>query len=272
MHRLVWLAILIVSARPASAQEDLTPAAWAKVAGPKAGPPHAIGGYSSGCIEGAVALPLTGDGFRVARPERHRVFGHPLLIDLLRGLGGQVKKLGLGLLSIGDLGQARGGPAPTGHASHQTGLDVDIWFLPPVAGKALSMIDATRTKTSPYFGPKVARLLALAAADPHVDRIFVHPVLKRALCEGTKGPWLQKIRPWWGHDDHFHVRLACPPDSPDCVAQPSLPAGDGCGELAWWFDAKAQADREKAHQGYSSKVGAAAPSLPEKCRGLVTLP
>src|SRR6478672_3579122 len=133
--RSVTLAILISVAgppAPASAQEDLSPAAWAKLAAPSAGAPHAIGGYSSGCIEGAVALPLTGDGFRVARPERHRVFGHPLLIDLLRGLGGQVKKLGLGLLSIGDLGQARGGPAPTGHASHQTGLDVDIWFLPPV--------------------------------------------------------------------------------------------------------------------------------------------
>jgi penicillin-insensitive murein endopeptidase len=262
--------LLLLIATPAWAQ-DLGPAAWAAKHAPTTGAAHAIGGYSSGCIEGAVALPLTGDGFRVARPERQRVFGHPLLIGMLRGLGAQVKKLGLGVLSIGDLGQARGGPAPTGHASHQTGLDVDIWFLPPVAGKALSMIDATRTRTSPFWGPKVARLLALAAADPHVDRIFVHPVLKRALCEGAseKAPWLQKIRPWWGHDDHFHVRLACPPDSPDCQAQSALPAGDGCSELAWWFDAKAQADREKAHQGYSSKVGAAAPSMPEKCRALV---
>ena len=40
----------------------------------------AIGGYSAGCIDGAVALPKIGDGFRVAKPERNRVFGHPLLV------------------------------------------------------------------------------------------------------------------------------------------------------------------------------------------------
>jgi len=28
-----------------------------------------------------------------------------------------------------DLGQPRGGPTLSGHRSHQSGLDVDIWFL-----------------------------------------------------------------------------------------------------------------------------------------------
>ena len=35
---------------------------------------------------------------------------------------------GLPVFYVGDMAQPRGGPLPFGHASHQTGLDVDIWF------------------------------------------------------------------------------------------------------------------------------------------------
>ena len=208
------------------------PTPWALFRTPTLHPPRAIGGYSAGCIDGAVALPLRGVGFRVAKPERHRIFGHPLLVDMIRDLGKHLLALHLPPLSVGDLGQPRGGPAPTGHASHQTGLDVDLWFLPPVAGQALSMVDRARMQPSPRFTAKVMRMLMLAASDVRVERIFVNPILKRAMCERTAGAadrsWLHKLRPWWGHDDHFHVRLACPADSPQCTPQAPLPPGDGC--------------------------------------------
>jgi len=265
------------AARPAVAptsapRATAAPTPWALFKTPTLHPPRAIGGYSAGCIEGAVALPLVGDGFRVAKPERHRIFGHPLLVGMIRDLGKHLVELGLPPLSVGDLGQPRGGPAPTGHASHQTGLDVDLWFLPPLHGEAQSMVDRAHMQPSPKFTAAVVRELMLAALDARVERIFVNPILKRALCERTAGQadrgWLQKLRPWWGHDDHFHVRLACPADSPACTPQAPLPPGDGCGELAWWFDEKAQADREKGHQTYAAKVGAA-PVLPEGCRVLL---
>jgi penicillin-insensitive murein DD-endopeptidase len=266
------LVILVLMLASAARADDRPPTPWAMFKLPTKNPARAIGGYSAGCIDGAVALPLTCDGFRVAKPERHRIFGHPELVELIEGLGHKLASLHLPPLSVGDLGQPRGGPAPTGHASHQTGLDVDLWFLPPVHGQAVSMIDATRTKPSPLFTQAVMRLLQLTALDPHVDRIFVHPVLKRAVCERTAADgdrsWLRKLRPWWGHDDHFHVRLSCPPDSPLCIAQAPLPPGDGCGELAWWFDKKAQEDREKSHATYSAKVGAA-PALPDGCNALL---
>src|ERR1700761_2549400 len=101
-------------------------------------------------------------------------------------------------------------------------------------------------KPSARFGPKVARMIELAAEDARVERLFLNPLLKRALCERTTGDrrWLQKVRPWWGHDDHFHVRLACPADSPECVPQPPLPPGDGCDALGWWLNPAAQADRD----------------------------
>jgi penicillin-insensitive murein endopeptidase len=247
------------------------PTPWSLFRTPAPGPARAIGGYSAGCIEGAAELPLRGPGFLVARPERHRVFGHPLLVAMVRTLAESLTKLHLGTLSVGDLAQPRGGPAPSGHASHQSGLDVDLWFEPPNGKETVSMVDAKSGRPSPKFTDRMARLVELAASDARVDRLFVNPILKRALCErgGAARDWLRKVRPWWGHDDHFHVRLACPADSPECSPQSALPPGDGCDGLAWWFDPKAQEARKKEHASYSQKVGAT-PPLPERCNTLAS--
>src|SRR5260370_166588 len=77
-----------------------------------------------------------------------------------------------------------------------------------------------------------------AAEDPLAERGFVNAAIKKKLCEGagTDRAWLQKVRPYWQHDYHFHVRIKCPDDSATCKHQDPVPAGDGCGkELDWWF-------------------------------------
>ena len=68
---------------------------------------------------------------------------------------------------------------------------------------------------------QVIGLLRTAASDENVSRIFVHWVIKNQLCRDVKGDraWLRKIRAWWGHDRHFHVRLTCPKASKDCKNQ-----------------------------------------------------
>jgi penicillin-insensitive murein endopeptidase len=81
-------------------------------------------------------------------------------------------------------------------------------------------------------------LIRAAAGDPETERVFVHPAIKQALCLHAAGDraWLTKVRPWWGHDDHIHVRLAGPPGDALCRAQAPPPPGDGCGaDLAWWL-------------------------------------
>jgi len=108
-------------------------------------------------------------------------------------------------------------------------------------------------------------------ADSRVDRVFINPVIKRALCEANPAPnraWLRKLRPWWGHDEHFHVRLACPEDSAACSAQPPLPAGDGCAEVEWWLSAEAAEERAKKATTYQKRVGAK-PELPAACSALL---
>ncbi|BBL70639.1 penicillin-insensitive murein endopeptidase [Methylogaea oryzae] len=216
---------------------------------PSAGPPRSIGSPANGCLAGALALPFDGPGYSVVRTPRERYYGHGQLLDYVKNLGIRAAETGLGTLLVGDMSQARGGPMPYGHSSHQHGLDVDVWFQvaprPPFSpldalrdpGVQPSLLNPSRKDLSPalWNGSQTA-LLRLAANAESADRIFVNPVIKRELCRSAPGAWLRKLRPWHGHDDHFHVRLACPADSPSCQPQAPLPAGDGCGaELDWWF-------------------------------------
>ena len=235
-----------------------TAADWAKITSPTFSNSQSIGTYTSGCVTGATSLPLQGTGFQVMRLSRQRFYGHPLLINFLQHLGQLSSQYQLGTLLIGDLGQPRGGPTLSGHRSHQSGLDVDIWFLLSATANqrlltneeretwsANSVVNPnTETVDLRQWLPANARILQLAAEQPEVERVFVNPAIKQALCEqksSDSAAWLRKIRPWWKHDDHFHVRLKCPDNSPNCQKQEPLPAGDGCDAgLAWWFSAEAK--------------------------------
>ncbi|WP_328590348.1 penicillin-insensitive murein endopeptidase [Veronia nyctiphanis] len=80
-------------------------------------------------------------------------------------------------------------------------------------------------------------LIKTAALDSRTERIFVHPVIKEKLCSEATGNrnWLRKVRPWFGHNYHMHVRLKCPEGDKRCISQALPPPGDGCGaELISW--------------------------------------
>ncbi|WP_186398605.1 penicillin-insensitive murein endopeptidase, partial [Stappia sp. P2PMeth1] len=216
---------------------------------------RAIGSYARGCLAGATALAVDGPTWQVMRLSRNRNWGHPHLVAMLQRLAGDAPALGWSGLLVGDLAQPRGGPMTSGHSSHQIGLDADIW-LTPMPGRTLSREEReTMTAISMLKGPSElpgadrgvdpakwtdshARLIRRAAQDPQVSRIFVHPGIKQALCRfetGERG-WLRKVRPWWGHHYHFHVRIACPAGSVGCKDQDAPPPGDGCGaELVSWL-------------------------------------
>lgn len=223
--------------------------------------PQSIGKYTSGCLRGAATLAPNGRGYQVMRLSRQRYFGHPNLVMFIENMGQAAQNYRLGTLLIGDLGQARGGPTLTGHRSHQTGLDVDIWYL---LAQEAEKRELTASEREHWGAPSVLttranginpaqwsqaneKILETAARMPEVDRIFVNAHIKKALCE-NKAPhdWLQKIRPWFAHADHFHVRLKCPSSDRYCEKQEPIPSGDGCGaDLAWWFSAEAQMPSKK---------------------------
>lgn len=211
---------------------------------------RSIGSYARGCLAGAVALPVDGPAWQVMRLTRNRNWGHPNLIAFLERFAGDARAGGWPGLLVGDMAQPRGGPMTTGHASHQIGLDADIWLTPmpdrTLTGderetmSAVSMLKpGTREIDPDRWSESRVTLIRQAASDDAVARIFVNPAIKKALCDGTPAadrPWLHKVRPWYGHDFHFHVRLACPPGVDDCKDQDAPPPGDGCGaDLAWWL-------------------------------------
>ncbi|WP_301099568.1 penicillin-insensitive murein endopeptidase [Otariodibacter sp.] len=222
---------------------------WEKIKTPVAGAAQSIGGYSNGCIIGAEPLALKGDGYQVIRSSKNRYYGHPKLLRYLINLGQRAKASGLPPILIGDMGMPAGGRFSSGHASHQTGLDADIWLkFGPMddktaknpAGLATIMVDRTaKVVDERLWTANHTQLIKLAASDDNVDRIFVNPAIKVKLCNtaGNDRGWLRKIRPWFGHDSHFHVRLGCPADAKQCENQAPPPAGDGCGaELYSWFE------------------------------------
>lgn len=252
VKRALTVALLLLSAAPA-----LAAGPWGRVREVHPGPPEVIGGYAAGCLAGGATLARVGEGHQVMRPSRNRHYGHPRLVAFVERMGADVSRRGWGRVLVGDMAQPRGGPMDFGHRSHQSGLDVDLWFrLLPAGAPALSreeaddapMLSVVDAQLGEIEGgrwsARYADLVRLAAERQEVERIFVHPVIKRTLCASDEGDrrWLRKVRPYWGHDAHFHVRLACPGDSPRCTPQEPVPEGDGCDEgLDRWIDEIRQA-------------------------------
>ncbi|AAV93452.1 murein endopeptidase [Ruegeria pomeroyi DSS-3] len=211
--------------------------------------PAAYGSYAKGCAAGLEQLPETGPTWQAMRLSRNRNWGHPETIDFIRDLSGfAARQKGWSGLYIGDISQPRGGPMLTGHRSHQLGLDIDIWMLQAnnlrLSGQHrenISSISLRRAKGA-YVNDNWTRqhhaIMREAARDKRVARIFVFPGAKVWMCNNEKGDrsYLRKIRPWWGHHYHFHVRLSCPRGSRGCVDQTPPPQGDGCAEAQEWVN------------------------------------
>ena len=210
---------------------------------------RSIGSYAKGCLAGGVALPINGPDWEVMRLSRNRNWGNPRLLNFLERFASDARALdGWPGLLVGDMSQPRGGPMITGHSSHQIGLDVDIWLTPMPdriltpqereSMSAVSMLKDPFTVDPDKWTPLHTKLIKRAASYPEVDRIFVHPAIKKVLCEqaGKDRAWLAKVRPWWNHYYHFHVRLTCPPGAEGCEGQTPVSGDDGCGqELADWY-------------------------------------
>ena len=251
---IVRLLVILCLALPSAAlSAPLAKDLFGAQRGPSQQRSEAIGTYANGCGAGMVQLPESGPTWQAMRLSRNRNWGQPELVQYLMDLSVQARRIGWAGLYIGDMSQPRGGPMKSGHASHQIGLDADIWMLPP---KRLNLSRGEREKISSIsvrtndqtrvngnWTRSHQALLRAAASDPRVDRIFVAAAVKIAMCNATPRndrDWLQKIRPLYGHNTHFHVRLKCPRGARYCKTQKPTVAelskgGDGCDEtLNWW--------------------------------------
>lgn len=264
---LLWLLYLTFPAlaqMPPEGSNEAIPAAPEVPAGQE----KIIGSYAGGCIIGARAFPASTRGYELVNTKRNHQYGHSSLLDFVGELGNQSVKKGWGKLRVGDSSCPCGGRMGEGHASHQIGLDVDIFFGFLPKNKVLTFQERNswddkaqlNNEIASYEAPKAGipakaeiingryderymQLVRMAARNPQVDRIFVSPALKRELCTIRNAPdgkptddlrWLKKIRPWGGHKSHFHVRLKCPENAPSTCKQADIPGdpddteGFGC--------------------------------------------
>ena len=211
--------------------------------------PAPLGTYNKGCVAGAAQLAESGPTWQAMRLSRNRNWAHPATVDYVEDLSRKAARLpGWNGLYVGDLSQPRGGPMLSGHASHQIGLDADIW-LRPATNLSLSATErenissiSLRRERGAFVNENWTKqhhdLLKAAASDPRVARIFIFPGAKVRMCKDATGDrgWLRKIRPWYGHHYHFHVRLTCPRGARGCVDQAPPPAGDGCDAARQWVN------------------------------------
>lgn len=206
-----------------------------------------FGGYANGCLAGGVELAETGPTWQAMRLSRNRNWAHPETVDFVQKLSRfAATQPGWEGLYVGDMSQPRGGPMLSGHRSHQSGLDVDVWMLPPkrldltrAERETLSSISLRRANgafTNDNYTRQHHEIIKAAAKDSRTTRIFVFPGAKVQMCKEETGDrsWLRKVRPWFGHHYHFHVRLKCPAGATGCVDQAAPPPGDGCADAEQW--------------------------------------
>ena len=253
---------------------------------PAATQPAVHGFYSKGCFAGGMAIAEDGPNWQAMRLSRNRRWGHPEMISTLERLSRDAVQDGWPGLLIGDISQPRGGPMLTGHASHQLGLDADIWFVPmPTNGRLsaqqresmdfVSMLKPNSLHVDDRkWTPAHANVLRRAASYPNVERILVHPGIKKKLCDTVQGnrSWLGKVRPFWGHDSHFHVRIGCPKGSTGCKAQEPVARGEGCdASLAWWFTDEPWRQSTGPAQPHARDVMRLS-ALPAACKAVASAP
>ncbi|MDP5308514.1 penicillin-insensitive murein endopeptidase [Paracoccus spongiarum] len=283
MIRKILTAAAIMAGLALPAQSDpLAKDVFGSFRAASQGPAVAVGFYSKGCGQGFVQLPESGPSWQAMRLSRNRNWGHPDLINFLVGLSQAAQQAGWRGLYIGDISQPRGGPMTSGHASHQMGLDADVWMLPPPSlnltpaqRESLSSVSVTDSRGVALSGnwtPGHMSIMRAAARDPRIERILVDPVAKVAMCQAERGDrsWLRKIRPINAHNYHFHVRMACPRGS-ICERQDPPPAGDGCAEAAEWVRNRIDPSRVKpvpADPNYRHPRTFRLSELPSQCRNV----
>ncbi|MBD0413639.1 penicillin-insensitive murein endopeptidase [Tianweitania sp. Rool2] len=276
---------MIAAELPAAQSEELAKNLFGAERLPSVAPARSYGFYSKGCFSGGLAIATDGPTWQAMRLSRNRRWGHPTMIALIEQLSRDATKVGWPGLMLGDISQPRGGPMLSGHASHQIGLDADIWFT-PMPNRRLSLSERENmpavsmikkgglTVDDRLWTPAHASLLKTAASYPQVERILVHPGIKKKLCDTVKGDrsWLQKVRPFWGHDYHFHVRIGCQPGSIGCKAQAATAAGDGCDKsLAWWFTEEPWRPNQNPDAPKARDLMTMS-SLPKECRAVLGQP
>lgn len=187
---------------------------------------QSVGQPWNGRLEGGKAFP-DGDGYWLRRPDK--AFGAAHVVENVRRAIAEVRRTysDVHTLAIGDLSAEHGGQLGR-HASHQSGLDVDIgfYFTHKPAGYPASFVSANGDLDLEATWALIEAFANTASQSGGVQVIFLdHDVQARlyrwAKSDGIGADRLQTIlqyprsadsqaglvRHWPSHTDHIHVRF-----------------------------------------------------------------
>ncbi len=222
-----------------------------------------IGFYGKGKLRNPVTLAKAGPGYQLIFPGRNHDWGSTGLVTAIEAVAASMDKdfPGAEPLQIADLSDKNGGRLSQ-HASHQNGLDADIVYYrmnhgiqEPDAFDELQedfVIDGRITQNFDFV--RNWEVMRRLNATGRLDRIFVDKEIKKELCKYAKqaspevsaetSDRLRKLRPYYNHAHHMHVRFTCPKDSPKCKAQKPIEPGDGCDRIDADFESNGFATEE----------------------------
>ncbi|WP_413293024.1 penicillin-insensitive murein endopeptidase [Bdellovibrio sp. HCB185ZH] len=178
--------------------------------------------------------------FRVLRPDRKTYYGTIELAYLIAKMGKFTQAVVPShTLRLGDLAKKKGGPLGS-HKSHRNGLDADIAYYFK-ADKAMTGFSTALKGNKPIGDWMMAqqwKLFKYTVSSKFVDRIFIHPALKKSLCsyaqnQGEIGTdlakeTLRRLIPEVNHYNHFHLRIKCAKSQERCFQMAEPKAGTGC--------------------------------------------
>lgn len=174
------------------------------------------------------------------RAERKRYFATSELVQVLNWMGEYSFSLAKQKLVVGDLSAEKGGKIGS-HLSHQTGLDADLAYMIRFGTHFNSVVLGSRLVDG-FLIYQQWELFKQTVKLGAIDRIFVHKVVKQALCRiaikkgeltketqsGLAFETLRRLRSDTVHNTHYHLRLKCPKNEVMCRQMVEPPKTSGC--------------------------------------------
>jgi penicillin-insensitive murein endopeptidase len=205
-------------------------------------PAQSQGSPSEGTLVGGARL----EGSAVLRVVSPHRWGMPELVEMLKRSAKRVADKHPGaVLTVADLSR-KGGGEIDGHRSHESGRDADVGlyllqrgrpFLPPRFATIAADGRAQRFPSATFDDARNWALIEAWLTDPDARplQIFVAAHLRARLLEHARkigapanlqaraAEVMLQPRRGLPHDNHFHVRIACPRGQSDCVNFSSRP-------------------------------------------------
>lgn len=198
---------------------------------------QAVGSPDNGRLRNASFLKTHIDTYKladkvvIANSSPKNYYGTQEMMEILEAIGEKANTLQRNKIFISRISAKAGGRLPPSK-SHQNGMDVDIGYFtvqgkvqfPIVAsGGSLRKSDFSVAKTLEVF-----KFLMTQQVSP-VDRLFVDQSIINNLCREAKNSGkfsgsekaayaklFENMQHVDGHGNHFHLRLRCTKNQPDC--------------------------------------------------------